>query len=135
EVELQAPYYYCHLPNVSGVNVKVNEFLIIANGVIPNLTGIKFTSFDLMDMQECILLENGRYNIMHGHDEILLSGLAAGARGGVGTSFNLIPEVYKGIMDSYSSGDMEVARALQLRSVEFVKLMLKYENSVVSTKA
>src|SRR5690606_26390685 len=85
------PYYYYHLPNVSGVHVKMNSFLKLASGVIPNLTGIKFTSFDLMDMQECILLENGRFNIMHGHDEILLSGLAAGVRGGVGTSFNLIP--------------------------------------------
>lgn len=129
------PYYYYHLPNVSGVHVKMNTFLKLASGVIPNLTGIKFTSFDLMDMQECILMENGRFNIMHGHDEILLSGLAAGVRGGVGTSFNLIPEIYKGIIDSFEAGDWEVARTLQLRSVDFVKLMLKYENSVVSTKA
>jgi|SRR5690625_3078001 len=135
EVVPQTPYYYYHLPNVSGVHVKMNEFLKMAGEVIPNLTGIKFTSFDLMDMQECILLENGRYNIMHGHDEIFLSGLTAGARGGVGTSFNLIPEVYNDIMEAYKSGNIEVARALQLRAVEFVKLMLKYENSVVSTKA
>lgn len=134
EAAVNTPYYYYHLPNVSGVHVKMNAFLKMASNVIPNLAGIKFTSFDLMDMQECILLENGRFNIMHGHDEILLSGLAAGVNGGVGTSFNLIPEIYQEIMNAYKAGEMELARTFQLRSVDFVKLMLKYENSVVSTK-
>lgn len=129
------PYYYYHLPGVSGVKVKMNAFLKLAYHEIPNLIGIKFTSSDLMDMQECILLEEGKYDILHGHDEILLSGLAAGARGGVGTSFNLIPELYHGIINAFANGEMELARKLQLRSVDFVKLMLKYENSVVSTKA
>lgn len=131
----RTPYYYYHLPNVSGVRVKMNLFLRLAKDEIPNLAGIKFTSSDLMDMQECILMDGGKYDILHGHDEILLSGLSAGATGGVGTSFNLIPELYLSIIDAYNMGEMEAARKLQMRSVEFVKLMLKYENSVVSTKA
>ncbi len=131
----ETPFYYYHLPNVSGVHVKMNDFLKLATDSIPNLTGIKYTSFDLMDMQECILLEDGKFNILHGHDEILLSGLAVGARGGVGTSFNLVPEIYNGIIEAFFADDMDLARELQLRSIEFVKIMLKYENSVVSTKA
>src|SRR5690606_6689009 len=43
------PYYYYHLPLVSGVNIKMNEFLKKAAPRIPNLNGIKFTSPDLMD--------------------------------------------------------------------------------------
>lgn len=135
EQAVDIPYYYYHLPGVSNVHIKMNAFLKMAGKVIPNLVGIKFTSFDLMDMQECILMENGRYNILHGHDEILLSGLAAGAKGGVGTSFNLIPDLYHDIMNAFDNRDFEKARRLQLRSIEFVKLMLKYENSVVATKA
>lgn len=128
-------YYYYHIPSVSKVQVKMHKFLKAARYRIPNLKGIKFTSHDMMDMQECILLDGGEYNILHGHDEVLLSGLTAGVRGGVGTSFNIIPQIYRKMMTAFDAGDLEYARELQLRSIEFVKIMLKYENSVVSTKA
>lgn len=129
------PYYYYHLPGVSGVNIKMNAFLKEASKEIPTLVGIKFTSADLMDMQECILLENGRFDILHGHDEILLSGLAAGSTGGVGTSYNLLPDLYQKIILAFQTGDFISARKWQLRAIDFVKIMLKYENSIVSTKA
>jgi N-acetylneuraminate lyase len=129
------PYYYYHLPVVSGVNLKMSTFLKEASKEIPNLAGIKFTSTDLMDMQECILLENGRFDILHGHDQILLCGLAAGATGGVGTSYNLMPNLYQKILLAFQTGDFINARKWQLRSIEFVKIMLKHGNAVESTKA
>ncbi len=131
----ETPYYYYHLPPVSGVHVKMNEFLKLAGARIPNLAGIKFTSPDIMDMQECLLMDNKKYDILHGHDGLFLSGLSAGVAGGIGTAYNLISELFHNIMHAFKKGDMETARKLQLRGVHYLKVMHKYENSVVSTKA
>src|SRR5690606_6126359 len=111
------PYYYYHMPAVSGVHMKMNDFLRNLKDQIPNFAGIKFTAPDVMDMQECILFEDGRYDILHGSDGIFLSGLTAGVKGGIGTSFNLIPEVFLSIVDEYAAGDLANARHLQLQAV------------------
>ena len=66
-------------------NVKFTglAFLKAATGKIPNLAGIKFTHEDLMDFAECQAFEGGRYDILFGRDEVLLSALATGAKGAV----------------------------------------------------
>lgn len=131
----KVPYYYYHLPPVSGVHLKMSEFLKVAGPRIPNLKGIKFTSPDIMDMQECISMENQKYTILHGHDGLFLNGLVAGASGGIGTAYNLVPNVFHKIVGAYESGDLNTARENQLLIIEYLKVMHKYVNSVVSTKA
>lgn len=56
----------------------MKEFLEKGSRAIPNLNGIKFTSNNFMEMLECIRLENGRFDILNGFDEMLLCGMAAG---------------------------------------------------------
>ena len=129
------PYYYYHLPPVSGVHAKMSEFLKVAAPRIPNLKGIKFTSPDIMDMQECITMENQKYSILHGHDGLFLNGLLAGASGGIGTAYNLVPNVFLKIVKAFENGDLDTARGCQLSIIQYLKVMHKYVNSVVSTKA
>ncbi len=128
-------YYYYHMPLVSGVHIKMNQFLKKIGDRIPNFSGIKFTAPDMMDMQECILMDGGKYDILHGSDGIFLSGLTAGAIGGIGTSVNIIPEVFLEIIQAYEAGRIEEARELQMQAVGVLKILHKYGGSVVSTKA
>lgn len=129
------PFYYYHLPVATGAHLKVNKLLQKGSKLIPNLAGVKYTYTDFMDMHQCIALENGRFDVLHGHDEILINGLVLGVQGGIGTTFNFAPEVYRSIIDAYREKEIETAARYQLTSIRLVEIMLKYVNAIVGGKA
>ncbi|MEA5043494.1 MAG: dihydrodipicolinate synthase family protein, partial [Petrimonas sp.] len=102
---------------------------------IPNLAGVKFTHNNLMEMGDCIQLDNGAFEVLHGFDETLICGLALGAVAGVGSTYNYIPHVYLNILKSMESNDVETARAFQMQSVEMVKIIIQYGGGVRGGKA
>lgn len=129
------PFYYYHLPNATGTHIKVHELLEYASPNIPNLAGVKYTHTDFMDMHLCVNMQNSKFDVLHGHDEILLNGLVLGVQGAIGTTFNFIPQVYDRIVEAYLDGDMALARKHQMESIKIVKTMLKYVNAIVGGKA
>jgi N-acetylneuraminate lyase len=129
------PFYYYHLPSMSGVNVSMKAFLEQASDQIPNLQGIKFTHNNLMEMQQCLMFENGKYEILHGYDEVLLGGLALGIKAAIGSTYNYMAPVYNQIFSFFEAGKLEEARTLQRFSVELVEQLFKYRGGVVAGKA
>ncbi|MEZ6062381.1 MAG: dihydrodipicolinate synthase family protein [Planctomycetaceae bacterium] len=67
------PFYYYHIPSMTGVNLNMTEFLSKAADSIPNLAGLKFTSTTVHEFQSCLSIDNGRFDILWGCDEMLLS--------------------------------------------------------------
>ena len=129
------PFYTYHMPSVTGVNLPMKEFLEKGSRAIPNLNGIKFTSNNFMEMLECIRLENGRFDILNGFDEMLLCGMAAGARGGVGSTYNYSLSTYRNLYDAFLAGDIERARAFQQESVDIVHVIISHGGGVRGGKA
>lgn len=86
-------------------------------------------------MGECLNLEGGAFEVLHGYDEILISGLAFGAVAGVGSTYNYLPAVYTGIFEAMKRGDMQAARQLQQKSIEVVEIIIKYGGGVRGGKA
>ncbi len=114
------PFYYYHIPGLTGVNLDMVEFLRQGGARIPTLAGIKYSSPTLYELQACVAFEGGRFNILFGVDEMLLSGLAAGAHGAVGSTFNFAAPLYHAIMAAFKAGDLEKAQRLQLLSAQMV---------------
>ena len=131
----QLPFYYYHLPAATGTHIKVHELLQYAGSSIPNFAGVKYTHVDFMDMHQCLQLEGGRFDVLHGHDEILINGLVLGVTGAIGTTFNFIPQVYHRLMEAYHANDLDAARRHQMQSIEIVSIMLRYVNAIVGGKA
>lgn len=131
----ELPFYYYNMPSMTDVNLSVVQFLSEGKKQIPNLAGTKFTHNDLMEMGNCLQLNNGEFEVLHGYDEILISGLAFGAVAGVGSTYNYLPEIYLGILNAMSNKDIETARALQMRSIEVVNIIIKYGGGVRGGKA
>ena len=127
------PFYYYNIPSFTGVNMPVSEVLSAVGDQIPNFAGVKFTHFDLYDMQKCLAL--GRFNVLHGFDETLLCGLSLGVKGAVGSTYNYLPGLYSGLWRAYEAGDMNTARRLQQASVDVVKVLNRYRGGVVAGKA
>ena len=114
------PFYYYHIPSMTGVAHKMHEFLTVAGDRIPSLAGVKFTHSDLMDYRQCLTLEDGRFDVLFGTDEIMLSALAMGAKGFIGSTYNLAPGLYLDIISAFADGRLEDARDLQSKSIAMV---------------
>ena len=129
------PFYTYHMPSVTGVNLPMKEFLEKGSREIPNLNGIKFTSNNFMEMLECIRLEDGRFDILNGFDEMLLCGMAVGARGGVGSTYNYSLSTYRKLYDAFLADDIERARVFQQESVDIVHVIIRHGGGVRGGKA
>jgi len=121
----ELPFYYYHMPAMTGVITPAVDFIQAASSRIPTLTGAKFTYEDLMDYGRCLVLEGGRFDMLFGRDEILLSALALGAHGAIGTTYNFAAPLYRRVMDAYAAGNMAEAQEEQSRAREMVAVLYK----------
>lgn len=129
EIAAGAPelhFYYYHIPRLTGVAMDMPAFLEQAARSIPSFAGIKFTSPELHEYQACLNAAGKKYDILYGTDEMLLSALAVGAKGYIGSTYNFLPPLYRQLRESFDGGDLQKARALQLQSVEVVRIIVKY---------
>ncbi|MEL7586147.1 MAG: dihydrodipicolinate synthase family protein [Prolixibacteraceae bacterium] len=130
----ELPFYYYHIPSVSGVSLAMPEFLQQAGKVIPNLAGIKFTHHNMMEMLQCSQMDDGKWDILHGFDEVLLCGLSMGAKAAVGSTYNYIAPLYTSIIKAFEAGDIEAARRYQYQSVKFIEILIRYGGGVIGGK-
>lgn len=111
------PFYYYHIPGMSGLDFAMHEFVKIAGDRIPNLAGIKFSHNDLHDLVEARQARSGGYEVYFGRDEMLLGALAMGATGAVGSTYNYATPVYREMIDQFNNGNhAEALRYQQLAS-------------------
>lgn len=107
------PFYFYHLPDMTGVRVAIAEFIALGREQIPNFAGVKFTHNDLAELGQCLQVAGDDLEIMAGRDEILLSSLAAGAVSAVGSTYNFAAPLYLDMADAFADGDLAAARRLQ----------------------
>ena len=92
---------------------------------VDNITAIKWTSMNYYEMMKIKELTHGEMNVINGPDEALLMGLSAGADGGIGTTYNFMLDIIKGVYNSFRSGEMEEAREYQKRANLIINKLLK----------
>lgn len=90
---------------------------------IPNVAGVKFTSFDLYTLGRIPSL--GKF-VWNGHDEVLAAGLLMGACGGVGSIYNVEPELFLGIYRAATAGNWPEAKRLQDRANALITIVLGF---------
>lgn len=120
------PFYYYHIPVLTGVNFPMIDLLKAVDGKIPNFAGIKYTHEDLMDYLSCINYGNGKYNLLWGRDETFLSALAVGAKGAVGSTYNYATPLYHQLLDAFNAGELEKAAVIQQKAIDMIELLGKY---------
>ncbi len=96
---------------------------------IPNVAGIKLTISDYYSFGRIMSIDDGNVNVLNGPDETMLCGLAMGAQGAIGTTYNFIPDLATDIYNAYRANDMEKARESQKRLQKFVEIGLGHNLS------
>lgn len=122
----ELPFYYYHIPHLTGVAVDVDEFLTAAEDLIPNLAGVKYTAATLHEYQHSLRRWKGRYDFLWGFDEMLLPALAVGAEAAVGSTYTFAAPLYLETMRAFRAGDMEKARELHAFCVEMIRIIVAY---------
>ncbi len=128
------PFYYYHIPSVTGIDLSMTEFLKNAKEKISNLAGIKFTHNNFMEMKRCLDLDDGKWDIMHGFDEMLLAGLSFGVKGAVGSTYNFMAPLYNGIIGDFKKGKIEDALEKQAFSIKIIEILIRYNGAIVAGK-
>lgn len=120
------PLYYYHIPVLTGVNISMSVFLRKISGMLPSFAGIKFTHEDFMDFFTCMNYMDGKYDLLWGRDECMLSALVLGCRGFVGSTYNYAAPLYNAMIKAFIEGNLTEARRLQMKSIEMISLLGKY---------
>jgi N-acetylneuraminate lyase len=120
------PFYYYQIPSMTGVSIPAADFLRVAGPRIPNLAGVKFTFENLMDFAECIRLDDGRYDIVFGRDEILVAGLSLGAKGAIGSTYNFMAPIFHEIITVFEKGDLAKAQEKQAAANVIIQIFIRY---------
>ena len=120
------PFYYYHIPELTGVRFRMIDFLRAAEKRCPALVGMKYTYEDLSDYQQCVEFAGGRYDMLYGRDEMLLEALVVGCRGAVGSTYNFAAPIYTALIAAFERADLAEARRLQARAVAMINLLHRY---------
>lgn len=120
------PFYYYHIPVLTGVGFTMIDLLKQVDGTIPNFAGIKYTHEDFMDFLSCLHFMGGKYDMLWGRDENMLPALSLGAKGAVGSTYNYAAPLYSDLIEAFNRGDLETARQKQQQSIDMICLLGKY---------
>ncbi len=120
------PFYYYHIPQLTGVAMDMVEFLNIAQRSIPNLAGIKYTASTINEYQECLHYQDKKFNILYGYDELLLPALSVGAAAAIGSTYTFAAPLYLKTIELFNSGNIRAAEENHFFMVEAIKVFVKY---------
>jgi len=79
------------------------------------ILGVKHTNQEVYQLERIRAL-NPALTLMNGFDETMVAGLALGAAGNIGSTFNFMYPHYKRIYDLFRAGRIDEARALQVKA-------------------
>jgi len=120
------PFYYYHVPIMTGLGMDMLRFLELAEMQIPNLHGIKYTAHTIWEYQACLNHFGDQFNILYGFDEMLLPALGAGAEAAIGSTYNFAAPLYLSVIKDYEQGRMESARKTMNLLIDMVRAFVKY---------
>ena len=100
-----------NIPQLAGVALSTGLLQEMAKN--PRVIGVKNSSMPTQDIQMWLDATERELVVFNGPDEQLLSGLAAGAVGGIGGTYAAMPELYERIFTLVRGGGILPARDIQ----------------------
>lgn len=117
----EVPLLLYYFPELSSAVGSLEQLLDLCG--IANVSGVKFTDFDLFRLSE---LRRAGHVVFNGRDEVFAAGLLMGANGGIGTFYNLMPREFVRIYQLAGEGRWDEARALQQEVNVVIRTTIQY---------
>ncbi len=108
-----------NIPQFTNISFNQNSHLLKSEKII----GIKNTSNNLFELERIKKAYPNKI-LFNGFDEIYYSSLVAGATATIGTTVNIIPEIYKKIRDNFKLGNVKEAQYHQTKANDFIEALV-----------
>ncbi|MDY0290181.1 MAG: dihydrodipicolinate synthase family protein [Sphaerochaeta sp.] len=92
----------------------------------PTIRGIKFTGYNFFELMRMRDVVPNDFSILNGGDEVLLFGFLAGANGGVGATYNVMPNLFCQVYEAWNVQDIPLARELQRQINMIIGIIIQY---------
>ncbi|XP_032457066.1 N-acetylneuraminate lyase-like isoform X2 [Nasonia vitripennis] len=135
EAAPETPLLYYHFPNMSRVSIHMGQFLESVRDRIPTLVGIKFTSTDLEEGSRALRVEDGRYTVFLGSNQLIPAGSAVGMDSFMPSTANLFPELVRDIIRYSKEEDYSSAKSKQEKLLRAFESLSQLGHPVASMKA
>ena len=120
---IQMPFFIYNFPAFSGFSLTPE--LLDELCTCPYVQGVKFTASDFFQLER-MKHAHPELTVWNGYDEMLLSGLSAGASGGIGSTYNILCPTIRGIYDSFRAGNSAKALEYQHVANDMITALCKY---------
>ncbi|MFC8870425.1 4-hydroxy-tetrahydrodipicolinate synthase [Streptomyces sp. NPDC057148] len=114
------PLVLYDIPGRTGTRIEPATLVRLADH--PRIVAVKDCSYDLLGTQQVLSRTDLAYYA--GCDEQVLALYAVGAAGCVSTVANVVPELFRSVLDAFDAGDTGRAALLQRRAVPLIEAMM-----------
>ena len=128
------PIIMYNVPSRTGCNILPATAVKIAKEV-DNIVAIKEASGNISQVAELAALANGCIDIYSGNDDQILPLMSLGGIGVISVTANIIPDDTHDLCQKFFDGDIEGARALQLKAIELCRALFCEVNPIPVKKA
>ncbi len=117
------PVFIYHIPIYTKWEATFDQLARLSE--IKGVCGIKFTDYNLMLMRRLTAIRRD-FTLLYGRDEQFAAGIALGAHGGVGSTYNIFPRAYLAIQRAVKQGHFEDAFQIQSSITDAMILTEEY---------
>ncbi|MGH8793884.1 MAG: dihydrodipicolinate synthase family protein, partial [Stackebrandtia sp.] len=122
---VDVPVHGYHIPALTGRELEWRWFADLAEEGV--LAGLKYSAKDLGTMSRLVAHTPEDFRVYNGADDVLAAGLLYGAAGGIGSTYNIMPELFVAIYDAIRDGRAEVARGLQRVALSVIEQLERHD--------
>ncbi len=116
------PTLVYHFPSYSGVNMGIDEMAQFLEN--DRFMGMKFTSNDFFTLEQCKARFPDKI-VYNGFDEMFLCGIAMGADGGVGSTYNFMADKFVKIQKLFAENNVLEAQKIQKEVNRIIAILCK----------
>ena len=120
--EVDLPIILYNIPQCTGLPLPWQMVEDLAQ--IPNIVGVKDSSGQLSFILAVLEKVRDKINVLCGHDEVVLAGLAAGCSGAILASANVIPDIWVQMYNHVKKGELQQARELQYKVQKIARIIV-----------
>jgi len=91
-----------------------NKVLVERLMDIPNIVGMKLTTLNLLEISSIYRQTKGTWQLFSGADELICQAALCGTAGAIGSTYNVLPGVFKQVRERFLSGDVAMANEFML---------------------
>jgi N-acetylneuraminate lyase len=124
------PVVAYYIPGLTGARHGIDELAKLLQ--LPNIAGFKWTDPNLYAMQRLAKRMGSDQVMYNGPDEMLALGLQFGAHGGIGTTYNFMPQLILQVYRHCQRGEFAAAVATQRQVNDIIEPLLMFQGLAAS---